>query len=81
MFETMFVVVMGLIVAVGVGAEIVYNVPDRRKGLLLAILAGIIIGVLCRGIIEMSEEANVAGNEVNKTYGEGGEENDQREYY
>lgn len=72
MFETMFVVVMGLIVAIGIGAEIVYNIPDKRKGMLLAILAGIVIGVLCRGIIEAGEMKTGSVNKGNQTYGEGG---------
>ena len=71
MFETMFVVVMGLIVAIGIGAEIVYNIPDKRKGMLLAILAGIVIGVLCRGIIEAGEMETGSVNKGNQTYGEG----------
>ena len=71
MTSEMLIVVMGLIVAIGIGAEIVYNIPDKRKGMLLAILAGIVIGVLCRGIIEAGEMETGSVNKVNQTYGEG----------
>lgn len=80
MFETMFVVVMGLIVAIGIGAEIVYNIHDKRKGMLLAILAGIVIGVLCRGIIEAGEMETGSVNKGNQTYGEGGGDAQRGDY-
>lgn len=51
MFETMFVVVMGLIVAIGIGGEIVYRTQDKIKALALSVLVGMGVGGVCSVLI------------------------------